>query len=313
MIKPIIIAGPTASGKSTLGLWLAKEINGVIISADSMQIYRKMDIGTAKPTEEERKSVPHKLIDIVDIGESFSVSDYKEEAEKEIEAAMGAEKVPVIVGGTGLYIDALVNNTDFGDFECPPDIRARLVYQAENGGGAELYDMLTAVDPKTAARLHVNDTKRIIRALEIYIATGKTMSYYIEKSRLNPPKYEYLMFIIEFADRSALYERIDRRIDEMLLSGLCDETKALYKDGLADAVTAAQAIGYKELCGWLEGRLGYNEAVELLKRRTRNYAKRQISWFSRYESAIRLYADRGDTADPARNDRVLTKVKKFLS
>lgn len=283
----IVISGPTASGKSALALDLAVRLNGVIISADSMQIYRKMNIGTAKPTKEEMELAEHKLIDILDIGESFSAADFKTAAYKEIQSAFERGKQPILVGGTGLYIDAVLNNTSFGDFECPPDIRARLNEEAKSAGCEELHKRLASVDPEAASEIHPNNLKRVIRALEVYEATGKTITYYKSISRNEPSPYSFAHYTLVCENRERLYDRINRRVDMMIDSGLVEEARSLYTSGFEKAVTASQAIAYKELFGYFKGEMTFEESVDLLKQKTRNYAKRQLTWFSRYD-AVRL-------------------------
>ncbi|MBE6550927.1 MAG: tRNA (adenosine(37)-N6)-dimethylallyltransferase MiaA [Ruminococcaceae bacterium] len=287
MNSVIVISGPTASGKSSLAMDLALRLNGVIISADSMQIYRKMNIGTAKPTAEDMRLVEHKLIDILDIGESFSAADYKNAAYEEIQNALDRGKQPILAGGTGLYIDAVLNNTSFGDFECPPDIRTRLNEEAKALGAEELHRRLASVDPEAASEIHPNNLKRVVRALEVYEATGNTITYYKSISRNTPPPFTFSHFTLVCEDRERLYDRINRRVDIMIEHGLVEEAHLLYTSGFEQAVTASQAIAYKELFGYFKGEMSLEESVELLKQKTRNYAKRQLTWFSRYD-AVRL-------------------------
>jgi len=283
----IIISGPTASGKSSLAMDIAQKLNGVIISADSMQIYRRMDIGTAKPTERDMELVEHKLINIRDIGESFSAADYKTAATEAIEDAFSRGKQPMIVGGTGLYIDAVINNTSFGDFECPPEIRQRLNEEARTLGNEAMHARLMKIDRDAANEIHPNNSKRVIRALEVYEATGKTITYYKSISRDTPSPYSFAHYTLVPRDREYLYDRIGRRVDMMMEEGLLEEARELYTSGFKEALTASQAIGYKELFGYFDGSMTLTDAVELLKTRTRNYAKRQLTWFSRYD-AVRL-------------------------
>jgi len=284
----IVISGPTASGKSSLAMELAQKLSGVIVSADSMQIYRGMDIGTAKPAKEDMRRVEHRLIDVLDIGEPFSVADYKREACAAIDEIISAGRQPFLVGGTGLYIDAVMNNVSFGDFECPPGIREELSSEAEKLGAEHMYGMLKEVDPEAAEGIHPNNMKRVIRALEVYRATGKTITYYKSISKTDPPKYNFLHYTLVPKSREELYARINARVDKMMEDGLEREARELFDSGLERAVTACQAIGYKELFGAFRGDMTVDEAVELLKQRTRNYAKRQLTWFSRYD-AVRLY------------------------
>ncbi len=291
MKRVISVFGPTASGKSSLAIALAKELKGVIISADSMQIYREMNIGTAKPTADEMSEVPHRMIDICDPTQSFSVYDYKIMAEKEIENAFSQGLVPIVVGGTGLYFDALFYNTDFGEMEIDPSVRERLNARAVAGEGATLLKELSVIDPATAAPLHEKDLKRIIRGLEVYYSTGTPLSVYKEKSRSKNSKYDFLKIFLNFQNRDKLYQRINMRVDQMLELGLVEETRLLLEKGYFDSPTASQAIGYKELLPYLNGDRELSECVEILKQKTRNYAKRQLTWFRRYEDAHTIRMD----------------------
>lgn len=291
MNRCIAIFGPTASGKSSLAVKLAAALDGVIISADSMQIYKEMNIGTAKPTREELNLIPHKMIDICSPLDTFSVYDYKKHAEIEIENALSNGKIPMVVGGTGLYFDALFYNTDFGEMEIDPSIHRSLVSRSENGENASLLTELKEVDPVCAEKLHEKDTKRIIRALEVYLSTGKTLTSFKEKSRVKNSKFDYLKIFLDFSQRSFLYERINDRVDQMISDGLIDETKFLLEKGYLKTATAAQAIGYKEILPHLSKKDSLENCVALLKQKTRNYAKRQLTWFRRYEDAHRIEVD----------------------
>ncbi len=290
MKKAVFIVGPTASGKSGLGLKLAQEWGGAILSADSMQIYREMNVGTAKPTDAERRLVPHEMIDIRSVEEPFSVYDFKKEADAALSRIYAAGKTPFVVGGTGLYVDAILNNTEFGEMETDPSIREALEKEAEEGRAALLLERLREVDPETAAPLHEKDVKRIVRALEVYESTGLTLSGFKEASHRKKPDFRSLILYLCYHDRAALYERINRRVDQMMENGLLDETKRLLEAGAFASKTASQAIGYKELLPVITEGAPLSDAVELLKQRTRNYAKRQITWFNRYD-AIRLEMD----------------------
>lgn len=308
MNKVIAVFGPTASGKSSLALSLAEHFGGVIISADSMQLYQEMDVGTAKPTKEEMKRIPHKMIDICAPSKPFSVYDYKKQAEDEIEASLKADFVPIVAGGTGLYFDALFFNNDFGEMEVDPAIRKKLNERANAGEGSVLLAELYAVDPATAAPLHEKDLKRIIRGLEVFYSTGKPLSYYKELSRKGSSRFNYLKLFLNYKDRSVLYDRINRRVDMMLQNGLLEETKELLEMGCFDSPTASQAIGYKELLPYLQGFRSLDECVSLLKQKTRNYAKRQLTWFRRYEDAQIIWMDAG--IDPLLQAKQL--CEKFL-
>ena len=274
----IVIAGPTASGKTSLSIGIAKKIGGEIVSADSMQIYKDMDIATAKPTEAEMQGIPHHLISIVESDKSFSVAAYKERAIETIADIFCRGRIPVVVGGTGLYIDTLVNNTTFFDFD-KSDQREKLQMRLQNEGIEKLFDELKSVDPETAERLHINDTKRILRALEVYYSTGKTISLQAELSHENESQYNWLIIGLTAENRDVLYDRINRRVDIMLDDGLIEEAKTFFSSEKSS--TAKQAIGYKELKGFFDGSISLEEATENLKRETRRYAKRQLTWFRR--------------------------------
>ena len=308
MKRVVSVFGPTASGKSSLALILASKFNGAIVSADSMQIYRKMDIGTAKPSASEMELVPHRMIDVCDPSRPFSVYDYKLQAEKEIESILQSHKVPFVTGGTGLYYDALFFNNDFGDFEVDPDIRAKLNERANNGEGAALLSELMAIDPDTAAPLHEKDLKRIIRGLEVYLSTGQTLSHFRSKSRIASEKFKYLKIFLNYKNRDVLYDRINRRVDLMLEQGLLEETKMLLDAGCFDSPTASQAIGYKELLPYFRGERSLEACVDLLKQKTRNYAKRQLTWFRRYDDAHVIWMD--DDPNPVQTAAEL--CKKYL-
>ena len=289
-IRSICIFGPTASGKSALALRLARDLGGTIISADSMQIYRGMDVGTAKPSKEERDLVPHKMIDVCGPNERFSVYQYQEMAREEIQSAHRNGSCPIVVGGTGLYVDALLNNTDFGEIDSDAAVHEKLLKRFESEGGAALLSELSAIDPETAKPLHEKDAKRILRALEVYYSTGRTLTSFKEESHTVKNPVSYLCFNLCFHDRQRLYDRIDRRVDEMLEKGLIQETKRLFFSG-ETGQTASQAIGYKELFPYIKDEEPLDSCVALLKQRSRNYAKRQITWFKRYVDAVPLWMD----------------------
>jgi len=290
----LAIFGPTASGKSSLALRLAKELNGVIISVDSMQIYRGMDIGTAKPSSAEMAIIPHKMINICEPHESFSVYDFKKRAESEIHEAIQNGNIPILVGGTGLYFDALFFNTEFGEFDISPEIRKKLTEALNDKGSSILLDHLRSVDPDSAKPLHEKDHKRILRALEVYYSTGKTLSQFKLESRKNKSEFDFLKFSLTFNEREHLYQRINERVDAMIKDGLLEEATQIYKANLLSYKTASQAIGYKELIPYLIGEKSLNECIDTLKQKTRNYAKRQITWFRRYEDAYKLVMDSSD-------------------
>jgi tRNA dimethylallyltransferase len=276
MTRIIAITGPTASGKTALALDLAEKMNGEIISCDSMQIYRGMDIGTAKPSAAEMSRIPHHLIDIADPCDNYSCAEYKTAAEKAIADIVSRGKIPVFCGGTGLYLDTVLTGNRFSGCSADYDCREQL-YKLEP---AELYAMLREADPAAAEAIHINNKKRVIRALEIYKTTGITKTEWDARSRLLPPAYNAAVLVMNYEDREILYRRIDSRVDDMMERGLLDEVRRL---NLPRNSTAAQAIGYKELNDFLDGHRTLCEAVTDIKTATRNYAKRQLTWF-RYRS-----------------------------
>ena len=280
MNKPLVVVvlGPTASGKTSLGIEIAEKFGGEIVSADSMQIYENMDIATAKPSDDELARVKHHLIGFVPMGADFSVAKYKEKAIAAIDDIISRGKLPVVVGGTGFYIDTLIKNTEFFDYE-NTDIREKLEKRCEQEGIEVLFDELRNIDPQTAERLHINDTKRIIRALEVYHLTGKTITQQAEMSHLNESKYNWCLIGLRAQDRQYLYDRINRRVDIMLEEGLLSEAETFFASEISK--TAAQAIGYKELKPYIDGLISLEDAVEKLKMETRRYAKRQLTWFRR--------------------------------
>ena len=290
MDKPLVavVVGPTASGKTSLGIEIAKRLDGEIVSADSMQIYKNMDIATAKPTAEELSQVKHHLISFLDPGEDFSVAKYKIIATQAIDDILLKGKLPVVVGGTGLYIDTLVKNTEFLDYE-KNSIREELEKRVENEGIEALYNELMKIDSTAAKRLHINDNKRIIRALEVYYSTGETITHQCEVSHLNESKYRFCIIGLNAQNRQYLYDRINLRVDLMLKDGLIEEAIRFFALNLGS--TAKQAIGYKELKPYLDGLVPLEDAVEKLKMETRRYAKRQLTWFRRNDSINWLSVD----------------------
>ena len=279
--KVIVIVGPTASGKSALGLELAKRINGEIISCDSMQIYKEMNIGTAKPTIEEQKQVNHYLVDFVLPNTRYSVSDFKKDAEKAIEEVLKKGKVPIIVGGTGLYINSLLYNINYVDEEYDEEYRNALEKRAEVEGLDKLYEEAMRIDKEATEKISRNDKKRILRILEIYNKTGLTKTEQDKLSTQVETKYNYLVFGINM-EREILYERINKRVDIMLKEGLVKEVEDIYKK-YNEFPTAMQAIGYKEVVSYLKGEISEQEMIEKIKMETRRYAKRQMTWFRRNE------------------------------
>ena len=290
--KIIAVVGPTASGKSALALELAKQYDGEIVSCDSMQIYKKMNIGTAKPTVDELNFVRHHMIDIAEPTENFSCEDYVRLASLAIDDICKRGKLPIICGGTGLYLDALLRGGNSAPSVDTSEIRATLCARAEAEGIEPIYRELMVIDPESAAAIHPNNEKRVIRALEIYLATGRTKSELDRESKAFESPYDATVAYLTFNNRELLYDRIDRRVDIMIEEGLIEEARMLLTEGVFEVNrTAAQAIGYKELFGFLEGREELNSAIETLKRSTRKYAKRQITWFSAKDYAISLPID----------------------
>ena len=276
-----VITGPTATGKTALGVALALAKNGEVISADSMQLYRGMVIGTAAPTPEEMRGVPHHMLAVADPREAYSVSRYVQEAGRCVEDVLRRGKLPILVGGTGLYIESLLAGREFAEGFGDTELRRSLGAEYDALGGEAMLQRLSEVDPETAGRLHPNDKKRIVRALEVYRLTGETISAHDRRTREQPPRYRSARIALTFLDREDLYRRIDRRVDDMMAAGLEEEVRALLRAGLPDNCTAMQAIGYKELCACLRGECSRQEAVETIKRQSRRYAKRQLSWLGR--------------------------------
>ena len=286
----ICIAGPTASGKTGLAVALAKALNGEVVSCDSMQIYRGMDVGTAKPTPEEMQGVPHHLLDVADPGEDFSVGRYVRLATEAITDIHSRGRTAIVAGGTGLYLDSLVKGEEFA----PPSRegeRKFLEDAAEQKGIEYVYDMLMEADPETAERLHLSDRKRIIRAMEVFLITGLPLSWHIAQSRHRPPRYRPAWLGLNFRDRAKLYARIDARVDQMLAQGLEQEVQRLLDAGVDPQTTAMQAIGYKELASALRGECTVEEAASRIKQASRNYAKRQLTWFRRNDKIRWIYPD----------------------
>lgn len=285
----IAVVGPTASGKTDLGIRLAEHYSGEIISADSMQIYKKMNIASAKPTKEEMRGIKHHVIDFIEPTDSYSVARYKSDAEKAIKDIVSRGKIPIIVGGTGLYVDSLLENVEFFNVGADERLRRELYEKASENGTESLYRQLKKVDPESAERIHSNNLKKITRALEFYYSTGKTISEQVKLSKLSGSPYESVIIGLTSHDRQYLYDRINRRVDAMIDAGLIDEAKEFYS--LYGVTTANQAIGYKELLPYLQGNATLDECVEKLKMQTRRYAKRQLTWFRRNESISFLNID----------------------
>ena len=290
----ICIAGPTASGKTALAATLARELNGEVVSCDSMQVYRRMDIGTAKPTPEEMQGIPHHMIDVAEPWEDFSVSRYCEMAAPIVDDIISRGKTAVIAGGTGLYMDSLIRGNAFAPFPAT-GVRERLEAQADAEGMEAMLSHLRAVDPDAAGRLHLSDRKRILRALEVYLETGETITEHNRKTQAVPPRYSPLWLGLDFAQRSELYRRIDLRVSLMLEQGLVEEIRGLLAAGIPEKTTAMQAIGYKEFVDALDGRCTIEEAADQVRQSSRRYAKRQLTWFRRNKAIHWLIRETGDT------------------
>lgn len=288
-IKVYAVVGATASGKSSLALELAKSYGGEIISCDSMQVYRKMNIGTAKPTEDELASVRHHMIDIAEPDENFSCAEYVTLADAAIRDCASRGKKPIICGGTGLYLDALLRKADFAEDINDASVRASLMELAREQGADALHAELAKIDPESAAAIHPNNVKRVARAIEIYRVGGITKTELDRRSREQGMRFDVSAVELFYSDRDTLYRRIEKRVDEMIDLGLVEETRALMADGVFEKnTTAAQAIGYKELFGYIEGRESLSEATDTLKMATRRYAKRQMTWFGAREYITRI-------------------------
>ena len=306
-MNPIIcIAGPTASGKTALAVELAKLLNGEVISCDSMQVYKRMDIGTAKPTEEEMQGIPHHMIDVAEPDEDFSVSRYCCLAAPIVDDIVARGKTAIIAGGTGLYMDSLIRGNAFAPFPST-GVREKLEAQADSEGMEFLLNWLRSVDPESAARLHLSDRKRIIRALEVYLETGQTITEHNRKTQQIPPKYTPLWLGLDFDDRAELYRRIDARVDLMLEMGLISEIQGLLASGIPPRCTAMQAIGYKEFVAALHGEETIAQAAEEVKKSSRHYAKRQLTWFRRNPKLHWLKRQTGE-----KNEEILSIARQII-
>lgn len=283
MNQIICIPGPTASGKTALAVALAKELNGEVVSCDSMQIYRSMDIGTAKPTKEEMQGIPHHMIDVCEPDEDFSVSRYCTMASQAVDEIVAKGKTAIIAGGTGLYMDSLIKGNDFAPFPATGQ-REKLEAEADEIGMEEMLKKLQTIDPDAAAKLHLKDRKRIIRALEVFYETGETITAHNLKTQAIPPRYNPIWLGLDFQNRQDLYDRIDLRVGLMLEQGLVGEIRELLARGIPEKCTAMQAIGYKEFAGALHGECTIEEAADLVRQSSRRYAKRQLTWFKRNQN-----------------------------
>ena len=303
----VILTGPTAVGKTAASIGLAKAIGGEIISADSMQVYKEMDIGSAKIRPEEMDGVPHHLVDVLDPSENFNVVLFQQMAKEAMEGIYARGRIPVLVGGTGFYIQAVTGDIDFTVHGEDTTYRRMLEEKAKTEGAQVLHEMLAAVDPASAEAIHANNVKRVIRALEYYQQTGKPISQHNEEQRQKESPYNLAYFVLN-DDRSRLYERIDARIDQMLDEGLIDEVKALKEMGYHKGMVSMQGLGYKEILSYLDGTWSLEEAVYVLKRDTRHFAKRQITWFKRERDVIWLNKNEFDY----KNEAILAYMIKIL-
>ena len=302
----ICIAGPTASGKTALAVEVAKLVNGEVVNCDSMQIYKYMDIGTAKPTEAEKQGIVHHMIDVAEPDEDFSVSRYCAMATPIVEDILARGKTAVVAGGTGLYMDSLIRGNAFAPFPST-GMREKLEAQADRVGMEFLLDQLRIIDPDSAAKLHLSDRKRIIRALEVYYETGETITAHNRKTQAIPPRFRPVWLGLDFADRKDLYRRIDLRVGLMLEQGLLQEIRELLDRGIPEKCTAMQAIGYKEFLDAMEGRCTIDEAADLVRQSSRHYAKRQLTWFRRNQDIHWLIRTPGDGAE-----EILQRARQVL-
>ncbi|MCI9307554.1 MAG: tRNA (adenosine(37)-N6)-dimethylallyltransferase MiaA [Lachnospiraceae bacterium] len=308
MKKPLVIlTGPTAVGKTKLSIALAKAIGGEIISADSMQVYRHMDIGSAKIRQEEMEGIPHYLIDILDPEEKFNVVRFQALAKESLAQIYGRNRIPIVAGGTGFYIQALLYDIDFAKNADHLKLRRELEALAEEKGAEALHGMLKEVDPKAAEQIHANNKKRVIRALEYYKLTGERISEHNEAQQQKQSPYNGVYFVLN-DERGRLYERIDARVDAMLAEGLLEEVKALKDMGLSREMVSMQGLGYKELLSYLDGEISFLEAVRILKRDTRHFAKRQLTWFRREREVIWL----NQPDFQYKQDRILKEMLEIL-
>ena len=305
-IRVIAIVGPTASGKTALGAEIAEEFSGEVVSADSMQIYKGMDIATAKPTKEEMRGIPHHLIGFLDRNVSFSVADYVELAGSVIGDISERKKLPVIVGGTGLYVSSLLDNIKFADIKSDAGLRKKLEDEAERLGNSYLFEKLEKVDPESAAELHPNNLVRVIRALEVYELTGKKLSLFKAESRLEESPYDPVMIGLDYNDRQILYDRINKRVDVMVKNGLVEEAQSIFDS--CNMKTAGNAIGYKELIPYFKKEKSLEECISKIKQETRRYAKRQLTWFRKNAKINWLKLDEFDN-----KEKIFLFCKKLIA
>lgn len=306
-MKPmIILTGPTAAGKTSLSIRLAKEINGAVISADSMQVYKKMDIGTAKIMPEEMEGVDHYLVDVLDPKDEFHVARFQQMAKEALECIYAKGQIPIIVGGTGFYIQALLYDIQFTDTKMDESYRKELAKIAQEKGNHFLHEMLAKVDPVGAEAIHENNVKRVIRALEYYKETGEPISVHNERERNRVSPYRFAYFVLTH-ERPVLYDRINRRVDQMLEQGLVEEVKKLKEEGYDRSLVSMQGLGYKEIFRYLDGEISLEEAVYILKRDTRHFAKRQLTWFGRERDVIMIEKQKFEN-----DDAILQYMKKII-
>ncbi|MCI8637985.1 MAG: tRNA (adenosine(37)-N6)-dimethylallyltransferase MiaA [Coprococcus sp.] len=308
--KPLIVlAGPTAAGKTKLSLRLSQAVGGEIISADSMQVYRHMDIGSAKIRKEEMEGVPHHLIDVLEPEEEFHVARFQDMAKRALQEIYARENIPILVGGTGFYIQALLYDIDFSRGEEDTEYRRMLEAFARKEGAGALHERLRKVDPEAADMIHANNVKRVVRALEFYHQTGTRISEHNEKERQKESPYRFVYFVLN-DDRGRLYDRIDRRVDQMMEEGLVEEVAYLKERGCRKGMVSMQGLGYKEILAFLDGETSLEEAIRLLKRDTRHFAKRQITWFKREPDCIWLNWKDYDDSEDAMLCAMLAKLRE---
>lgn len=303
-MKPLLIlTGPTAVGKTALSISLAKAVNGEIISADSMQVYKKMDIGSAKIKKEEMCGVPHHLIDVLDPSESFDVVTFQKMAKEAMEKIWNQGKIPIITGGTGFYIQSVLYDIDFTENDGDTAYREKLEAEAVEKGAEYLHRLLQDIDPKAADEIHMNNVKRVIRALEFFHQTGKKISEHNEEQKQRISPYNYLYIVLN-QERSKLYDRIEQRIDQMIEEGLLEEVSKLHKEGYTKDMTSMQGLGYKEILAYFDGELTLEEAIYILKRDTRHFAKRQLTWFKREQDVTWIQKEAFDSD----TDKILSYI-----
>ena len=305
----IVLTGPTAVGKTSLSIALAKAVNGEIISADSMQVYRGMDIGSAKIRQEEMQGVPHYLVDVLEPQEEFHIVKFKEMAQNAMEQIYAKQKIPILVGGTGFYIQAVTRDIDFTEATQDDSIRRELEQTAQEQGAEALHEMLCRVDPASADAIHANNVKRVIRALEFYRQNGTPISAHNQEQKVHESPYNLGYFVLN-APRELLYRRIDARVDQMMEDGLLDEVRRLKAEGCHRGMVSMQGLGYKEMLAYLEGEYPLEEAIRILKRDTRHFAKRQLTWFRREPEVTWVDKDRFDYDDSRILDYILTQCKE---